>query len=208
MKRRALRRIRNVFCDAFAARLRRRARLRSTAHRHPLTPATRQAKIGSPAFAGSGSRASAMRKHFIPSLTVLTAVVTGLCSLPASALELDDQLVCKTNAHAFIRSLLDDQYIDPNPMRVEANSVNAFRPVRGRDLTAFGFRVYAVLGYQRDDDMFKKGSGKAESDSIYGAVVSGPTDSVRLRVQQSGSGAIVKQVLPFVLTAIVCSDGG
>jgi len=148
-----------------------------------------------------------MRKHFVHSLTVLTVAVTTLCSLPASALELDGQLVCKTDAHTFIRSLLDEQYIDPNPMRVEANSVNAFRPIHGRTLTAFGFRVYAVLGYQRDDDMFKKGSGKAEAGSIYGAVVSGPTDPVRVRVQQAGSSAIVKQVVPFILTAVVCSDG-
>jgi hypothetical protein len=35
-------------------------------------------------------------------------------------------------------------------MRVEANSVNAFRPAHGSNLTAFGFRVYAVLGYEHD----------------------------------------------------------
>ncbi|MEM5385006.1 hypothetical protein VSR68_15585 [Paraburkholderia phymatum] len=148
-----------------------------------------------------------MTKDIIHSLAVLTAVGTGLCALPARALELDAQLVCKTDAHTFIQALLDDQYIDPKPMRVEANSVNAFRPLHGRDLTAFGFRVYAILGYQRDDAIFRQGKGKAEADSIYGAVVSGPSESVRVRVQQAGSGATVKQVLPFVLTAIVCSDG-
>src|SRR6516225_4255482 len=123
-----------------------------------------------------------MTKDFIHSIAVLTAVGTGLCSAHASALELDGQLVCKTDAHTFIQPLVDDQYIDPNPMRVEANSVNAFRPKRGRDLTAFGFHVYAVLGYQRDDAMFRQGSGKVEADSIYGVVVSGPSESVRVRV--------------------------
>ncbi|MBN3756368.1 hypothetical protein G3N95_25740 [Paraburkholderia sp. Tr-20389] len=148
-----------------------------------------------------------MTKVFIHSITVLAAVGAGLCSEPAIALELDGQLVCKTDAHTFIQPLLDDQYIDPNPMRVEANSVNAFRPKRGRDLTAFGFHVYAVLGYQRDDAIFRQGSGKVEADSIYGVVVSGPSESVRVRVQQAGSDATVKQILPFVLTAIVCSAG-
>ena len=59
---------------------------------------------------------------------VLAALGAGLCCTPACALELDEQLVCKSDAHTFIQPLLDDEYIDPNPMRVESNSVNAFRP--------------------------------------------------------------------------------
>jgi hypothetical protein len=147
-----------------------------------------------------------MRKGSLVWHAALVALATGLVARPAHALALDAQFDCKSDAHTFIESLVTDQYIDPNPMRVEANSVNAFRPIRGRDLTVFGFRVYAVLGYQQDDAMFKKGNGEAASSSIYGAVVSGPAESVKLRVTQAGSDAIVRQVMPLILTAIVCSD--
>jgi hypothetical protein len=55
---------------------------------------------------------------------------------------------------------LNAQYIDPNPMRVDANSVNAFRPASDSNLTTFGFRVYAVPGYEHNDMMSKQGSGQ------------------------------------------------
>lgn len=151
-------------------------------------------------------RASAMRKS-CNSLVILTALATGLVSSPAYPLALDQQFDCKSDAHTFIESLVNDDYIDPNPMRVEANSVNAFRPKRGQDLTVFGFRVYAVLGYKRDDAMFKKGKGEEDAaSSIYGAVVSGPAETVTVRVREAGSDAIVRQVMPLILTAIVCKD--
>ncbi len=95
---------------------------------------------------------------------------------------------------------------EPNPMRVEANSINAFRPIRGSNLTAFGFRVYAVLGYEHDDAIFRKGSGEPISDSAYGVVVNGPAETVESRVREAGSRAIVKQVVPLLITAILC-DG-
>jgi hypothetical protein len=86
-------------------------------------------------------------------------------------------------AHTFIAGLQNDKYIDSKPMHVEGNSVNAFRPTYGSDLTAFGFRVYAILGYQRDDGMFKVGEGEALAGSLYGAVVIGPTESAGMGVQ-------------------------
>jgi hypothetical protein len=89
---------------------------------------------------------------------VLTAVSAGLAPAPSYAYALDPQLDCKSSAHAFIARLLNDQYIDPSPMRVEANSVNAFRPMHSSTLTAFGFRIYAVLGYEHDDAIFKAGA--------------------------------------------------
>ena len=144
-----------------------------------------------------------MTKDCIHSIAVLAALGAGLCCTPARALDLDDQLVCKTDAHTFIQPLLDDQYIDPNPMRVESNSVNAFRPKRGRDLTAFGFHVYAVFGYQQDDPMFKRGSGEPLKGSLYGAVVSGNTAEVAKAIANAGSPAESKHAGPF-LTAIYC----
>jgi hypothetical protein len=51
-------------------------------------------------------------------------------------------------------------------MRIEANSVNAFRPVHGGNLTAFRFHVYAVFGYEQGDPMFKQGSGEPIAASM------------------------------------------
>lgn len=90
-------------------------------------------------------------------------------------------------------------------MRVDKNSVNAFRPVHGSDMTAFGFRVYAVLGYEPDDGMFRKGHGQALASPLYGAVLSAPSDSVELRVRAAGSTATVHAVIPMLLTAVICT---
>jgi hypothetical protein len=136
---------------------------------------------------------------------MLAAITAGLTPLLCHAYALDDQLDCKSSAHAFVAALLDDQYIDPNPMRVEANSVNVFRPVRGSDLTAFGYRVYAVLGYQHDDEMFRRGSGQPVGDSAYGVVIFGPSETVEARARQAGSDAAIRPVVPLVLTAVFCN---
>lgn len=147
-----------------------------------------------------------MTKFALNTLAVLTAIGAGFIPGMCCAYALDTQLDCKSNAHAFIAPLLDAQYIDPNPMRVEANSVNAFRPTRNSNLTAFGFRVYAVLGYERDDEIFKQGSGHPITPSAYGAVVLGPADAVETRAREAGSGAVIRQVVPLLLTAIFCSE--
>ena len=116
----------------------------------------------------------------------------------------DQQFDCQSNPHAFISSLIDAKWIEPQPSRVESNSVNAFRPVHGSGLRAFGFPIYAVIGYQRDDSLFRHGDGRSIDGSVYGVVVSGPAKSVRQRVQQANSHAIVRSVVPLLLTAIVC----
>jgi hypothetical protein len=84
-----------------------------------------------------------MRMCFPNALGVLAALGAVLYAIPSAAHELDAQLDCASDAHTFIASLQSDQFIEPQPMRVEANSVNAFRPTRGSELTAFGFRVDA-----------------------------------------------------------------
>ncbi|MGA7777271.1 MAG: hypothetical protein WCA85_06115 [Paraburkholderia sp.] len=139
-------------------------------------------------------------------LTLLTAIGAACYSLPSAAHELDAQLDCTMNAHTFIASLQSDQYIEPVPMHVEANSVNAFRPTRGSELTAFGFRVYAVLGFEHDDEMFHKGSGEAMPGSLYGVVVFGPSDSVKMHLRDAGSDAAVHEVMPLVMTAVLCKS--
>ncbi|MGF6753646.1 hypothetical protein [Paraburkholderia sp. GAS334] len=147
-----------------------------------------------------------MRKVAVHALIVLAAGGAMLAPALCRAYELDSQLDCKSNPHDYISQLLNSQYIEPEPMRVEANSINAFRPIRGSNLTAFGFRVYAVLGYERNDAIFRKGSGEPISNSAYGAVVNGPAETVESRVRATGSTAIVKQVVPLLITAVLC-DG-
>ncbi|WP_321927661.1 hypothetical protein [Paraburkholderia guartelaensis] len=116
----------------------------------------------------------------------------------------DQQFDCKSDPHTFISSLIDEKSIEPEPSRVEANSVNAFSPVRGTRLSAFGFPIYVVLGYDRDDTLFKRGAGKEISSPLYGVVVSAPAEKVRSRVREANSDATVQSVVPLLLTAIVC----
>lgn len=138
-------------------------------------------------------------------LTLLASALAA-ATLPIAVYghALDRPLDCKSNAHTFIAPLVSAQFIEATPMRVEANSVNAFRPTRGSDLTAFGYRVYAVLGYERGDAMFKQGSGQPLTESAYGVVVQGPAETVEERVRAAGSDAVVHQVVPLVLTAVFC----
>ncbi|MCG1040187.1 MULTISPECIES: hypothetical protein [Burkholderiaceae] len=116
---------------------------------------------------------------------------------------LDDALACQLRAHDFIAPLVDEGLIGPKASRVEDNSVNAFFPVRGADLRAFGFSVIAVVGYQKDDPLFRQGRSKPIGDSAYGVVVMGATQRVKARAEHAGSPAIVHHVGPFV-TAIFC----
>ncbi len=147
-----------------------------------------------------------MKKSIFNTLTVLTSLGMGFSPVLCHAHSLDPQLDCKSSAHEFIAPLLDDQFIDPTPMRVEANSVNAFRPTHSSNLTAFGFHVYAVFGFEQDHPMFKQGSGQPATASAYGVVVTGPAESVEARVREAGSDAVIREVIPLLLTAVFC-DG-
>jgi hypothetical protein len=133
------------------------------------------------------------------------AVFIAAASLPgrAFAAPLDEPLHCDRSAHAFIDELEQKGLIDPHPSRVEDNSINAFDPTHDANLTAFGYHVFAIVGFEKDDSLFKKGKGKPLADSAYGAVVLGSTDSVKAAVRAGGSAAIVHHVAPFV-TAIFC----
>ncbi|MDR5799493.1 MULTISPECIES: hypothetical protein [unclassified Caballeronia] len=139
-------------------------------------------------------------------LTVLAALAGALIPGVSTARPLESQLDCQSSAHRFIAPLRDDRSIDAAPMRVEANSVNAFKPTQGSELTAYGFRVYAVLGYEQGDAMFKQGNGRPINDSAYGVVVLGAKDTVEDRVRESGSNAIVHEVVPMMMTVVFC-DG-
>jgi hypothetical protein len=147
-----------------------------------------------------------MNKRLLNTLATLTAL--GMASYPVLSYTraLDPQFACKSNAHTFIAGLINDDSINRDPAHVEANSVNAFRPAQGSDLTAFGYPVHDVFGYEHNDAMFKRGVGAALAGSLYGAVVSAPTEEVEARVRKAGSDAVVQEVVPLVLTAIVCNE--
>ena len=145
-----------------------------------------------------------MRKFPLHIAAALTTLSTALYSSLLAAQPLDPQLACNTSAHMFITGLVNDDFIAPGPTHVEANSVNAFRPKQGSGLTAFGFPVHSVFGYDHNDALFIPGNGDALAGSIYGVVVAAPADQVEARVQESGSDAVVREVVPLVATAIFC----
>lgn len=136
-------------------------------------------------------------------LAIAALIFAAALPVRVAAAALDEPLHCDRSAHDFIAALEAKALIDPHPSRVEPNSINAFDPVHGVDLTAFGYRVFAIVGFQKDDPLFRKGDGKPLADSAYGAVVLGSTDKVKAAVGAAGSRAIVHHVGPFV-TAVFC----
>jgi hypothetical protein len=135
--------------------------------------------------------------------SVLLALITAALPLTSHAAALDAPLACNESGHQFIADLAQQQLIDPIPTRVESNSINAFSPTQGADLTAFGFHVFAVVGYEKDDPMFRVGDGEPVARSAYGVVVLGGESKVQSALAQAGSTAIVHRVAPLV-TAIFC----
>jgi hypothetical protein len=135
--------------------------------------------------------------------SVLLALGAAALPLVSYATALDAPLSCNESGHQFIADLAQQQMIDPKPTRVESNSINAFSPVSGADLTAYGFHVFAVVGYEKDDPMFRVGDGEPVARSAYGVVVVGSEAKVQKAVAGSGSTAIVHRVAPLI-TAIFC----
>ncbi len=81
--------------------------------------------------------------------------------------------------------------------------MNAFRT--NRSLSAYGFSVYVVLGYQANDPLFAHGDGEPIGDWAYGVVVRGSKQAVEAKVRAAGSQAAGKHAFP-ILTAIVCTS--
>jgi len=141
-----------------------------------------------------------LMKRIIPALLALFLAILPTFS---RASDLDAALACNTSAHRFFADLADQQLIDPKPMRVESNSINAFWPSRGAKLTAFGFPVFAVVGFEKDDPMFRNGDGEPLAKSAYGVVVFASDTKVQAVLDGLGSTAIVHHAGPH-LTAIFC----
>src|ERR1044072_7219538 len=104
--------------------------------------------------------------------SVLLALAAAL-PLITYATVLDAPLACNESGHQFIADLAEQRAIDPKPWRVESNSINAFTPASGADLSACGFHVFAVVGYEKVDPMFRVGDGEPVASSAYGVVVFG-----------------------------------
>lgn len=166
-------------------------------YRHP-TPARREYGVTGPVCV------TKMKMSIFNTMAMITSFSVAFSPILCHAHALDPQLDCKSTAHAFIAPLLDAQSIDPKPMRVEANSVNAFRAAHGSNLTAFGFHVYAVFGFEQHDAIFKQGSGQPIAASAYGVVVTAPAESVKASARQAGSEAVIREVIPLLLTAVYC----
>jgi hypothetical protein len=153
----------------------------------------------------------AMKRFFSSSVSralcravfAVLAIAAGALPLAAHAAALDAPLACNETGHQFIADLAGQQLIDPKPTRVESNSINAFSPAQGADLSAFGFHVFAVVGYEKDDPMFRVGEGEPVARSAYGVVVFGSESKVRNAVTAAGGTAIVHRVAPLI-TAIFC----
>ncbi|TDG03267.1 hypothetical protein E1N52_35830 [Paraburkholderia guartelaensis] len=141
---------------------------------------------------------------YVPRLCVAIAVTLLSLFTHAEAAPRNEQFDCESTPHEFVSSLIRDRWINAQPNRVEANSVNAFRPVDHSHPSAFGFSIYVVLGYAPDDPLFERGAGAKVVSPLYGVVVKGPVESVRTRVREANSDATVRSVVPLLLTAIVC----
>nr|WP_217910316.1 hypothetical protein [Paraburkholderia youngii] len=101
--------------------------------------------------------------------------------------------------------MVEGKEIDPLPMRVSDNAVNVYRVRPNQNLTAFGFRVRAVFGSAHNDDMFNQRRGGAEvPHQVYGVVVMAGKDVVNNRISEAGSPATVREVMPLVMSAVVC----
>ncbi|MFP3553938.1 hypothetical protein SB861_24965 [Paraburkholderia sp. SIMBA_049] len=145
-----------------------------------------------------------MKNLIFRTVTSLYVIGSVLTSSACIAEPLDSALDCRGSPHAFVDDMMKGQKIDAKPMHVESNSVNAFKPVDGSDVTALGFKVYAVLGYQGDDPLFEKGRSQQATKPLYGVVVSASTDAVDAKLASAGIHPTVRQVVPMMLTAIVC----
>jgi hypothetical protein len=142
-------------------------------------------------------------KRFTFAILLLAAL--PFVPLTGHAAALDDALTCKESAHDFVSSLMDQNLIDAKPMKVESNSINAFWPAHGQKLTAYGFSVFAIVGFQQDDPLFQTGKGKPIARSAYGAVVVATQGKVQAALDAVGNTAIVYHAGPL-LTAIFCQQ--
>ena len=150
------------------------------------------------------------------------AAATLLVSQLASAQGLDASLDCSADPHQFIAQLIDQKAIEAKPMKTSDKTVNAYGTHSDQHLTALGFPVKAVFGTPAHDGAFAdkvndqqvasaqqvsmqtSGDAQPAAPAKYGVVVMAGSDQVAERLHQMGSPATVKEVLPLVMTAVIC----
>jgi hypothetical protein len=145
-----------------------------------------------------------MRHRLIRLVCLIVGGVTSTFPVIGGARELGNLPNCQSDPHTFISQLVNTREISPIPIRIEADSVNAFGPSSSDALTAFGYKVKAVFGYQPGDGLFKPGHGTKRSEPIYGVVVIASSAEIETRARQAQSPAEIDSVVPFLLTAIIC----
>jgi hypothetical protein len=134
-----------------------------------------------------------------------TAACAMFVTQGVSAQEIDASLDCLSSPREFIARLADAHDIAPTPMHVSDGSVSAYRPSPRRTLTAFGFKVHAVFASSTGNAASVQQGGGGTAQPVYGAVVMADADTVRRHLQDMGSPATVKEVIPLVMTAVVCA---
>jgi hypothetical protein len=144
-----------------------------------------------------------MRSRAAMAAAALCALAALSMPLSANAVPLDDALACNDQAHAYIQSLQDRHLIADHSMHVEDDGLNVYWPTHDAGLTVYNMHVFAVLGYQQDDAMFRPGKGEPMDGGLYGAVVTAETATVAKALADAGSPAEYKHAGPF-LTAVYC----
>jgi len=133
------------------------------------------------------------------------AVGAAVVSNVVHADEIGAGLDCHFGPHEFIEQLVEEGEIDPVPMKVSENSVNVYRLRPNQNLTALGFKVQAVFGFSPNDDMFTQRTGGGEAlHQVYGVVLMAGKGAVSEGIREMGSPATVKEVMPLVMSAVVC----
>jgi len=163
-------------------------------------------------MAGDTLAPIAMKRPFAIALRapvfLCAASLAAFSALPlaAHAQTLEASLTCEESAHEFVSGLIGRGLIEPTPMRVESNSINAFWPAHGEHMTAYGYTVFAIVGFEQDDALFQKGSGKPIARSAYGAVVLGSDRKVGAAVTEAGNHTAIVYHAGPLLTAIFCKQ--
>ena len=133
------------------------------------------------------------------------AVGSALVSNVIHADEIGGRLDCHFGPHEFIKQLVEEQEIGPLPMKVSRDPVKAYRVRSKQNLTALGLKVRVVFGFSPNDEMFAQKSGGGDvSHHVYGVVVMAGKEAVSERIREMGSPATVMEIMPPVMSAIVC----
>jgi hypothetical protein len=153
----------------------------------------------------ANSRRLALLRVKVCYLLRCAAVGSALVSNVIHADEIGGRLDCHFGPHEFIKQLVQEQEIGPLPMKVSRSSVKAYRVRSKQDLTALGFKVRVVFGFSPNKKMFPQKNGGGEVfHKVYGVVVVAGKEAVSERVREMGSPATVMELMPPVMSAVVC----